>query len=244
MTPPDDPGGLAAKRRELATYRALRLDRAHKSRAGRRKLEDAKLHLFIGRGTADQPFLKVTRAEYFRLWHECAHEIKTELRHLGLDPETTFPLQQEKHERLVYQRLADDILRTVQSEVEFQRLHGRNMTPHERNLFARTRKIPTSEGTRHAGRVTSIRKLQLENVLQKLERKQQASQTRLQDVWSALVGPSIAAEAFLESVDPEQGLAICRCLNPTRAYELRRRTTLARKLSDALGLNIQRIIFR
>ncbi|GAB4251417.1 MAG: hypothetical protein OHK005_18590 [Candidatus Methylacidiphilales bacterium] len=233
------------KRREMATYRSLRLLRTHKSKAGRRRVEDSRLYCFVGKGSEDQPFLQVTRSEYLRVWNECAEKLQGELVKLGLDPVQAFPLQREKHERMVYERLAKDTLRTVRTAAEFERLHGRPMTPHEQNLFARN--CPDDLGGEgEAGNASGkrVRQMQMARVLGSIGSAARHRPSFFQEAWSALVGPVIAAEVMLESVDSQAGVAFCRCLNSALAHDLRRRRSLPGKLSDSLGLRIERIIFR
>jgi hypothetical protein len=54
----------------------------------------------------------------------------------------------------------------------------------------------------------------------------------------------MALETLLESVDREKGLAICRCLSSTRSFVLRRRKDLPAKLSEILGVRIEKVVFR
>ncbi|MFQ3671127.1 MAG: hypothetical protein SNJ84_06685 [Verrucomicrobiia bacterium] len=234
----------AEKRREMKGYRALKLLREHKSKAGRRKVEEGLLFRFVGKGSADEPFLKVTRREYFRVWHECADQLRLELTQMGFDGAATFALQREKHERMVYRRLAEGALRAVRSEAAFERLHGRPMTPHERDQLAREQSGDGAGVVEEGDGGRRVRQFQVARVLGSIGAVAKHEPTLLQEAWAGLVGPAIAAEVVLESVDPGKGLAFCRCLSAARAYDLRRRRALPAKLSDALGLRIEKIVFR
>lgn len=244
--PPPPPGVLpmADKRRELNAYRSLHLDRDHKSRVGRRRVEAERLYRFIGNGTADQPYLKVTRADYLRVWQECAEAIKASAQGLGVEGESALRLQKESHERMVYERLAAEALRVTRSESAFETLHGRPMTPWERSLLGQQFQADGFEVNSGTETERRVRQMHIARVLGAVSRAAKSRPSLLQEAWASVVGPVIAAEVHLESVDPRKGVAICRCLNPGRAYDLRRRRALPGKLTDLLGLRIERIIFQ
>ena len=54
----------SSKKREMVSYKILGLGREMKSKRRRTAAEDAGLYRYIGDGTAERPWLKVTRMDY------------------------------------------------------------------------------------------------------------------------------------------------------------------------------------
>ena len=54
----------SSKKREMVSYKILGLGREMKSKRRRTAAEDAGLYRYIGEGTAERPWLKVTRMDY------------------------------------------------------------------------------------------------------------------------------------------------------------------------------------
>ena len=54
----------STKKKEMVSYKILGLGREMKSKRRRTAAEDAGLYRYIGEGTAERPWLKVTRIDY------------------------------------------------------------------------------------------------------------------------------------------------------------------------------------
>ena len=63
----------STKKKEMVSYKILGLGREMKSKRRRTAAEDAGLYRYIGEGTAERPWLKVTRIDYLvtRRWCWC-----------------------------------------------------------------------------------------------------------------------------------------------------------------------------
>jgi hypothetical protein len=67
---------------------------------------------------------------------------------------------------------------------------------------------------------------------------------RLQEAWAAAAGEEAAQEAILDGVDGLRGVAYICCLSSTRRHQLARKDDLKAKLSEKLGVKINRLAFR
>lgn len=236
------------KKEEISTYHALRLGRQQKSRRKREILCDKGIFCFIGGKTPGRPFLKVLRSEYDRVWREVMDELRLKEKTQGLSLEQFDDLIRGKAERLTYERLAVQVHDVEDLEAHFEEKHGRRMTYQERKLYSRLLKSaenqPSASAARPEAQARSSRKFWLNEVVSQVQRNQKRQPDRLRQAWVALVGSEIAKESTLESVDTNKGIAICRCVNSARAFELRRRRDLPGKLAEALQMNVTRIFFR
>lgn len=234
----------ADKKKEMATYRDLDLDRLHKSKFGRSKVSAGRLYVYLGDGHADRPYLKVLRADYLRVWEQVKKEWEEEARTLNVSYATFDNLQRAKLENRVYDLLALEFGELSVLEANFHKTHGRRMTPQERGIYARALDKGPASKPDAATAAAINRRATLNEVLHKIELKQKDEPGRLQQAWATVVGPEMALETLLESVDREKGLAICRCLSSTRSFVLRRRKDLPAKLSEVLGVRIEKVVFR
>jgi len=232
------------KRRELATYRDLDLDRLHKSRHGRSRVQAGRLYLYVGEGNSERPYLKVLRADYQRVWEQVKAE--WEKAALGMEvPYAAFDnLQRTRLENRVYDLLAMEASELSTLESNFLKTQGRRMTPQERSIFSRALEKEPARKPDPQKAAAINRKAILNDLLHKIELKQKDEPGRLQQAWATVVGPEMAMETLLESVDREKGLAICRCLSSTRSFVLRRRKDLPAKLTELLGVRIEKVVFR
>lgn len=233
-----------SKKNELATYKRLGLSREGKSKRQRQKAEAEKLHRYIGQGTASRPYLKVLRSDYLRVWDEVNTELAQKNAPSGLTPAEWADWRRVRVEREVYDRLARQHRAMVELESSFQKRHGRGLTPHERSLFGRMMEKDEGSASSPQKRARALRKSVAAEVLGKVESKRRHQPARLQQAWATVVGEEAAQETFLEKIDTQNGIAVCRCLSSTLAFKLRRRRNLAAKLGKELGMSLKRIVFR
>jgi hypothetical protein len=227
------------KAREIATYAKLGLNRQHKSRRRRDAVASAGLHRFIGGTDPDRPWIKVAQADYTRVWHEVAAELK-----LQDHDDATRDVLRPKLEQTVYDRLVvhAEHARTLGSA--FQKTHGRAMTAHEREIYARVRKEKSDTTLTAEGRAQRVRSLWARGLMDQIRGRQEGHPHRLQQIWASLVGAEAAMETSLESYDAVRGIAFCRSLSSVRAHTLRRDPSLPAKLSQALHVKISKVLFR
>lgn len=234
----------ADKKKEMATYRDLDLDRLHKSKFGRGKVHAGRLYVYLGDGHADRPYLKVLRSDYLRVWEQVKAEWMKEAEGLKVSYATFDNLQRTKLENRVYDLLSREFGDLSVLESNFLKTHGRRMSPQERSIYARAAAKGPVGRLDPATAARATRRATLNDLLHKIELKQKDEPGRLQQAWATVVGPEMSLETLLESVDREKGLAICRCLSSTRAFVLRRRKDLPAKLSEILGVKIDKVVFR
>ncbi len=222
------------KKREMGTYRRLDLSRHHKYRSRRDATASGGLYCYIGGTDPDRPWMKVARADYHRIWNELAAARAAGRKVRDLDRVTL--------ENLVYDRMLHERLYLESLEDSFRTKHGRGMTPHERELYARL--APPEKAPDPRERAASVRRIWMRGLLDKIRDKQEGRPQRLQEVWAAVVGAEAAMETTLEKVDGFKGIAYCRAQSSSQAHALRRRPEIAAKLSEALGVRLKRIVFR
>lgn len=233
-----------SKKNEMATYKRLGLSREHKSKRGREKASREKLYCYIGKNAPDRPFLKVLRSEYLRIWDEENVKSASQKAPKGVSEDQWADLRRHQVETAVYFRLARQHQTLSALETSFQKRHGRGMTPHEKKLFAKMLEKEPLSVVSSQKRIQSARKSVVDGVVRKIEGKRRHQPARLQQAWATVVGEEAAQETFLEKMDVQNGVALCRCLSSTLAFKLRRHKTLAAKLGKELGMNIRKIIFR
>lgn len=225
------------KRKELGAYRMLGLGREMKSKRRRTAAEQVGLYRYIGEGTADRPWLKVTRAAYLVLRQEIVREL------LGNRPPRD--IDRLRIERATYDRMAAQESAAAGLREAFRQAHGRGMTPRELELYGKAAGVKgLGKNTDAASKATGIRKRLLAEVVEKVEDRVRGSQGRLQDAWAAVAGEETAQESLLERVDGFKGVAWIRCLSSTRRHEIARRMDLKDRLSAKLGVKIRRLGFR
>ena len=230
------------KKREYATYFKLRLHREFKSRAKREALAGKGLFVAIGNNTPDQPYFKVLKSEYVLAWKQVANEFSEKLAKSVIDPESCFELLRTQIEREVYARLSAKQEELGRLHRQFEKQHGRSMTPRELELYAGALKLAAPASP--AGSADRTRNLWLSSVLDKVRKRQAQSPNHLQQAWASLVGTEAAMESMLEKIDTENGIAYCRSLSSAGRYSLQHKTGLASRLGKLLKLNIRKIVFR
>ena len=225
----------SSKKKEMVSYKILGLGREMKSKRRRTAAEDAGLYRYIGEGTAERPWLKVTRMDYLvtRRW------VMVEL--LGNRPAKD--VDRLKIERKTYDLMARRQEAAVGLQESFRQAHGRGMTPRELELYSRAGGVEAKANDPKAA-ANGVRKRLLAEVVEKVENRARGGQMRLQEAWAAAAGEEAAQEAILERVDGFRGVAFIRCLSSTRRHELARRDDLKTKLSGRLGVTIKRLAFR
>ena len=229
---------MSEKKNEITTYQKLKLGREHKSTRKRNKVNEERLYRYVGENTPERPYIKVSRAEYMRLWDEINQKIAMKENVSGFSVQKLADVRSKQVERAVY----DEFARRQQSmsdlEDSFQSKQGRKMTPHERDLYGRM----LTENDCFTSNARAVRKAALQGVLKKIEDRNRNQPAKLQQAWAMVVGEMNAQETFLEKI--ESNLAIVRCLSSTLSFQLRRKKDLAPQLSKILGTKIQRIVFR
>ena len=225
------------KRKELGSYRMLGLGREMKSKRRRMAADQIGLYRYIGEGTADRPWLKVTRAEYLEVRREIVREL------LGDRPARD--VDRLRIERGTYDRMAVQESAAAGLREAFRQAHGRGMTPRELELYGRAAgQKGLGKKPDPAAKAVGIRKRLLAEVVEKVEGRVRGSQGRLQDAWAAVAGEETAQESLLERVDGFKGVAWIRCMSSTRRHEIARRMDLKERLSEKLGVKIRRLGFR
>ena len=224
----------SSKKKEMISYKILGLGREMKSKRRRTAAEDAGLYRYIGEGTADRPWIKVTKSDYLITRRMVMVEM------LGGKP--AGDADRLRIERKTYDRLARRQEKTLGLQESFRQAHGRGMTARELELYGRAGGIdplPTDPRTSAAG----IRKRLLAEVVEKVENRVKGGQMRLQEAWAAAAGEEAAQETVLDRVDGFKGVAFIRCLSSTRRHQLARKEDLKERLSAQLGLKIRRLAF-
>jgi hypothetical protein len=225
----------SSKKKEMVAYKILGLGREMKSKRRRTAAEDAGLYRYIGEGTAERPWLKVTRIDYL----VTRRTVMVDL--LGKKP--AGDADRLKIERKTYDLMARKHEAAVGLQESFRQAHGRGMTPRELEMYSRAGGM---EGKAPDPKVAAngIRKRLLAEVVERVENRVRGGQMRLQEAWAAAAGEEAAQEAILDGVDGVRGVAYIRCLSSTRRHQLARRDDLKARLSERLGVRIQRLAFR
>jgi len=225
----------SSKKKEMVSYKILGLGREMKSKRRRTAAEDAGLYRYVGEGTAERPWLKVTRMDYL----VTRRLVMVEL--LGNRPAKD--VDRLKIERKTYDLLARRQEAAAGLQESFRQAHGRGMTPRELELYSRAGGVEV-QGKDPRAAASGVRKRLLAEVVEKVENRARGGQMRLQEAWAAAAGEEAAQEAILDRVDGFKGVAYLRCLSSTRKHQLARREDLKTKLSEKLGIKIRRLAFR
>ncbi|NDA10062.1 MAG: hypothetical protein EBZ53_06410 [Verrucomicrobia bacterium] len=225
----------SSKKKEMVSYKILGLGREMKSKRRRTAAEDAGLYRYIGEGTAERPWLKVTRMDYLVTRRVVMIEL--------LGNRSARDADRLKIERKTYDLMARRQEAATGLQESFRQAHGRGMTPRELELYSRAGGME-GKGRDPKAAADGIRKRLLAEVVEKVENRARGGQMRLQEAWAAAAGEESAQEAILDRVDGLKGVAYLRCLSSTRRHELARREDLKTKLSEKLGVKIRRLAFR
>ena len=225
----------STKKKEMVSYKILGLGREMKSKRRRTAAEDAGLYRYIGEGTAERPWLKVTRMDYL----VTRRMVMVEL--LGKKP--AGDADRLRIERKTYDLMARRQEAAVGLQESFRQAHGRGMTPRELEMYSRAGSVE-GKGRDPQAAASGLRKRLLAEVVEKVENRVRGGQMRLQEAWAAAAGEEAAQEAILDRVDGFKGVAYIRCLSSTRRHQLARKDDLKAKLSEKLGVKIRRLAFR
>ncbi|NBT23808.1 hypothetical protein EBT11_04030 [bacterium] len=120
-------GDSQTKKKELGAYRMLGLGREMKSIRRRSASDQAGLYRYIGEGTVERPWLKVTRAEYL----ETRRGVEAAV--LGRRKATDADLL--RIERKTYDLLGAREAAAAGLREAFRQAHGRGMTPREQEML-------------------------------------------------------------------------------------------------------------
>ena len=152
----------STKKKEMVSYKILGLGREMKSKRRRTAAEDAGLYRYIGEGTAERPWLKVTRIDYL----VTRRMVMVEL--LGKKP--AGDADRLKIERKTYDLMARKHEAAIGLQESFRQAHGRGMTPRELEMYSRAGGMegkPPDPKTMANG----IRKRLLAEVVEKVENR-------------------------------------------------------------------------
>ena len=230
-------GDSQSKKKELGAYRMLGLGREMKSIRRRSAADQAGLYRYIGEGTVERPWLKVTRAEYLETRRLVQEEYLGRRRATDVD--------QLRIERKTYDRLGVREASAAGLREAFRQAHGRGMTPRELELYGKAAgEAGITFQPNLKAKAAGIRRRLLAEVVEKVENRARGGEVRLQELWAAVAGEESAQESLLEYIDRFKGVAYIRCMSSTRRHEVGRRMGLKEQLSEKLGVKIRRLVFR
>ena len=230
-------GDSEDKRKELGAYRMLGLGREMKSIRRRSATDQVGLYRYIGEGTVERPWLKVTRAEYLETRRLVQEEYLGRRRATDVD--------QLRIERKTYDRLGVREASAAGLREAFRQAHGRGMTPRELELYGKAAgEAGITFQPNLKAKAAGIRRRLLAEVVEKVENRARGGEVRLQELWAAVAGEESAQESMLEYIDRFKGVAYIRCMSSTRRHEVGRRMGLKEQLSEKLGVKIRRLAFR
>jgi hypothetical protein len=240
----------STKRQEFASYRKLGLDRTHKSEVRRRRLQERGIYAYVGANDSSRPFLKVLRSSYNKTRADVSKKILEDALRLGIAPEQADDLMRQKIEDAAYDALLGESRTLQRIELEFQKRHGRSLTPFEAERFVAVMKTPREapENPRESAVAEGVeertRRRWLGDVIQGALRSHVQAPCHLQSAWASVAGTEAAMDTELRYVDYARGLAFCRCLSSTQMHMLKRQSDLASRLGLALGVKINKIVFQ
>ena len=215
----------------------LGLGREMKSIRRRSATDQAGLYRYIGEGTVERPWLKVTRAEYLETRRLVQEEYLGRRRATDVD--------QLRIERKTYDRLGVREASAAGLREAFRQAHGRGMTPRELELYGKAAgEAGITFQPNLKAKAAGIRRRLLAEVVEKVENRARGGEVRLQELWAAVAGEESAQESLLEYIDRFKGVAYIRCMSSTRRHEVGRRMGLKEQLSEKLGVKIRRLAFR
>lgn len=230
------------KKQEWATYRRLHLNRQHKSRAKRGKVDDGGIYQFIG-GTRERPWLKVLKADYHRIFREEADQVQKSPLIEQLPPGKAADLLRSRLENQIYDRLL--VHQQAMSEVEARtrQSEGRTLSAREKEIFGKTLDREKVDLDQEA-RARTTRKRWIQSVISSISQRNESAPDRLQSIWQEIVGPEDAQQVRLNYINCQRGIAYCQSVNPSISYRLRRQQGIKESLSKALNIQIKQIVFR
>lgn len=215
----------------------LGLGREMKSIRRRSAADQAGLYRYIGEGTVERPWLKVTRAEYLETRRLVQEEYLGRRRATDVD--------QLRIERKTYDRLGVREASAAGLREAFRQAHGRGMTQRELELYGKAAgEAGITFQPNLKAKAAGIRRRLLAEVVEKVENRARGGEVRLQELWAAVAGEESAQESLLEYIDRFKGVAYIRCMSSTRRHEVGRRMGLKEQLSEKLGVKIRRLAFR
>ena len=215
----------------------LGLGREMKSIRRRSAADQAGLYRYIGEGTVERPWLKVTRAEYLETRRLVQEEYLGRRRATDVD--------QLRIERKTYDRLGVREASAAGLREAFRQAHGRGMTPRALELYGKAAgEAGITFQPNLKAKAAGIRRRLLAEVVEKVENRARGGGVRLQELWAAVAGEESAQESMLEYIDRFKGVAYIRCMSSTRRHEVGRRMGLKEQLSEKLGVKIRRLAFR
>jgi hypothetical protein len=224
------------KREELKTYRELALRRDLKSIRARRRVEADGKRRVLGDGSSAHPYFIVETRRYREVRLEMQKRLLLEARHAGLELPVEKLLQNlaPRIAALTYAQLARESEHESLKDVPLPAL-GRALTEEERVQFAACENDAAPRPRRRAAQTA------LNQVLGRIEQRQEHNPARYQTVWAQVVGADAAQQTYLEQVDAATQTAWFRCLNSVLSMDLQRRRGLAQKLSRALGVPVRQL---
>lgn len=229
------------KREEYKTYKELGFGRSMKSRFRRDQIDRKRVNRVIGGG--DRPFMEVNNQRYIALRLEVTKELLREAKAAGIVVPIEAMMTSLRHriERVTYERLAIEQQAAARVEVSFLEHHGRHPTHLEKQRYVETALV----GMEHvAPTFAAKRSGMVDEVLSKIQKRQENNPARFQTAWAQVVGPDIAHQSQLDRVDTASCTAYFRCFNSALSYQLQRQTDLPKKLGKALAMQIRAVRVR
>lgn len=229
------------KREEFKTYKALGFGRSLKSKFRRDQIDHKRVNRVIGGG--DRPYMEVNHQRYLALRREVTAELLREAQAAGIQVPIEALMASLRHriEKVTYERLALEQQAAAKVEVSFLEHHGRLPTHLEKQRFVESALVGIEKV---APTLNAKRGGILDEVLSKIQSKQENNPARFQTAWAQVVGPEIAHQSHLDRVDAASCTAYFRCYNSALSYQLQRQTDLPKKLGKALGMVIRAVRVR
>lgn len=229
------------KREEFKTYKSLGLGRNLKSRFRRDQIDRKRVNRVIGGG--DRPFLEVNNQRYIALRREVTKELLREAQNAGIHVPIEPLMASLRHriEQVTYERLILEQQAAARVEVSFLEHHGRHPTHLEKQRFVESAMVGMDKS---APTFATKRGGLIDEILSKIQGKQENNPARFQTAWAQVVGPDIAHQSHLDRVDAASCTAYFRCYNSALSYQLQRQPDLPKKLGKALGMAIRSIRVR
>ncbi|MEM1158655.1 MAG: hypothetical protein AAF649_02500 [Verrucomicrobiota bacterium] len=230
------------KKKEWSTYRRLKLQRQHKSRAKREVIEKEGIYCFIG-GTRGRPYMQVLKTDYLRIFKAEEQALRQSDLFKKITPDRAADLMRNHLENIIYDRLLSHMQALAKVEETTLKNEGRSLSSNEREIYSKALKDDPVQ-LNHESRATTTRKRWIQSVLSKVNHRSQSNPSHLQHTWQDLVGVENAQQVRLTYVDKKRGIAYCQSINPSATASLRMQRNLAQLLGQSLDLRITRIVYR
>ncbi len=229
------------KKEEYKTYRELGLGRDLKSKVRRNKINLKRVNRVIGGNEC--PYLQVNNQRYLEVRREVTKQLLREARDAGLNVpiEALMASLRPRIERLAYERLAKEQQAAAHVEVKSVETNGRHPTFLEKQRFVESAALGMENQTLSA---EMSRGGLVDDVIGRIQNRQQNNSARFQTAWAQVVGPDIAHQSQLDHVDSASAIAYFRCYNSVVSYQLQRQFDLPKKLGKALGMVIRQVRVR